>query len=329
MGSPCPTVQSTCQHSYSGANSANSISAISTPDSVLPVQSRMGGQKKQNFVITPHKRRGPIAAEFQTPGPAAVTLPGLFGNQCLKESTKAAAPAFSFAGKHEQKVKNFAPSPNTYNTAGLTARGVTSDGQGQTMGIKPADSKKYLTPAPGAYKPENSERYLEEKIQHSLGIKPADPKKYLTPAPGAYKPENSERYLEEKIQHSLGIKPADPKKYLTPAPGAYKPENSERYLEEKIQHSMGMKLADPKKYLTPGPSAYEPEKSEKYLDDHISHSMGIRLSEAKKFVTPAPGNYCPEKSEEYLEEKIQHSMGQKLADPKQYVTPSPNAYEPE
>merc|ERR1719187_3227446 len=214
-----------------------------------------------NFVITPHKRRGPIAAEFQSPGPAAINLPGLFGNQCLKESTKAAAPAFTFAGKNEQKVKSVAPSPNTYNTAGLTSRGVTSDGQGQSMGIKPADPKKYLTPAPGAYKPEQSESYLEEKIQHSMGIKPATPKKYQTPAPGAYNPEHSESYLEEKIQHSMGMKLADPKKYLTPAPGAYKPEMSESYLEEKIQHSMGIKPADPKKYLTPAPGTYKPEIS--------------------------------------------------------------------
>ena len=44
-------------------------------------------------------------------------------DQCLNESTKAAAPAFTFAGKHEQKVRSIAPSPNTYNTAGLTSRG--------------------------------------------------------------------------------------------------------------------------------------------------------------------------------------------------------------
>ena len=47
----------------------------------------------------------------------------IFADQCLKESTKAAAPAFTFAGKYEQKVKSVAPSPNTYNTAGLTAKG--------------------------------------------------------------------------------------------------------------------------------------------------------------------------------------------------------------
>ena len=68
----------------------------------------------------------------------------------------------------------------------------------------------------------------------SLRMKPAAPKQYLTPAPGAYQSENSEKYLEEKIQYSMGIKPTPPKQYKTPAPGAYKNEDSEKYLEEKI-----------------------------------------------------------------------------------------------
>jgi len=54
-----------------------------------------------------------------------------------------------------------------------------------------------------------------------MGMKLEGPKKYLTPAPSAYKPENSEKYLEKKIQHSLGIKPSLPKPYLTPAPNHY------------------------------------------------------------------------------------------------------------
>jgi len=41
----------------------------------------MGRHANNNFVITPHKRRGPIAAEFQSPGPAAINLPGLFGSK--------------------------------------------------------------------------------------------------------------------------------------------------------------------------------------------------------------------------------------------------------
>lgn len=39
---------------------------------------KMGGQGKN---WTPTKRRGPIAAEFQGPGPADITLPSLFGSE--------------------------------------------------------------------------------------------------------------------------------------------------------------------------------------------------------------------------------------------------------
>jgi hypothetical protein len=48
-------------------------------------------------------------------------------------------------------------------------------------------------------------------------LKLSDPKKFNTPAPGAYKPENSESYLDDHISHSMGIKLNDPKKYKTPA----------------------------------------------------------------------------------------------------------------
>jgi len=126
----------------------------------------MGRHANQNFVITPHKRRGKIAAEFQTPGPAAINLPGLFGNQCLNESTKAAAPAFTFAGKHEQKVQNFAPSPNTYNTAGLTAKG-KDDSTAITMHGKLKDPKKFLTPAPNKYEA----IIAEEQPSFAFGVK--------------------------------------------------------------------------------------------------------------------------------------------------------------
>jgi len=106
------------------------------------------------------------------------------------------------------------------------------------MGVRLAEAKKFLTPAPGTYEPENSENYLAEKIQHSMGIKPEAPKAYLTPSPGAYVPEKSERYLQEKISHSLGIKLPSPKPYVTPAPSAYRPEECK---EEKAAIAFGIK----------------------------------------------------------------------------------------
>ena len=39
----------------------------------------MGRQQNKPFVFTPTKRRGPIAAEFSTPGPASIKLPSTLG----------------------------------------------------------------------------------------------------------------------------------------------------------------------------------------------------------------------------------------------------------
>ena len=42
---------------------------------------KMGGGSGQGYQWTPHKRRGPIAAEFSGPGPAAIALPSLIGSK--------------------------------------------------------------------------------------------------------------------------------------------------------------------------------------------------------------------------------------------------------
>ena len=47
----------------------------------LDISGRMVAKSKSVFEITPHKRRGPIAAEFSTPGPASIALPGLIGSK--------------------------------------------------------------------------------------------------------------------------------------------------------------------------------------------------------------------------------------------------------
>jgi hypothetical protein len=44
----------------------------------------MGGIQQQPW--TPTKRRGPIAAEYSSPGPACVTLPNLIGESLLHQS---------------------------------------------------------------------------------------------------------------------------------------------------------------------------------------------------------------------------------------------------
>jgi len=49
--------------------------------------------------FAPSQRRGPIAAEFQGPGPAAVALPSTIGKN-TSESTKGRAPSFSFGVRY-------------------------------------------------------------------------------------------------------------------------------------------------------------------------------------------------------------------------------------
>jgi hypothetical protein len=114
----------------------------------------MGGQSGS---WTPTKRRGPIAAEFQGPGPAALSLPSLFGNVTIKESNKIRSPAYTFGSRHEKKSTASAPAPNAYNTSGLNPRGIKDSGYAKTMAPKPHEPKAFQTPAPGAYEKQKAD----------------------------------------------------------------------------------------------------------------------------------------------------------------------------
>jgi len=139
----------------------------------------MGGQSGS---WTPTKRRGPIAAEFQGPGPAALSLPSLFGNVTIKESNKIRSPAYTFGSRHEKKSTASAPAPNAYNTSGLNPRG-KDEPKAPTMHIKPKDPKGFVTPAPGAYNPELAEKDVKQAApKYSFGIKAKDSKS--VPGPG-------------------------------------------------------------------------------------------------------------------------------------------------
>ncbi|CAB4067238.1 unnamed protein product [Lepeophtheirus salmonis] len=89
------------------------------------------------------KDGGPIAAEFQGPGPAALSLPSLFGNPNIKQSSKSRAPSYTFGSRNfmitiltihmlnkfnhntgtEEKTTSTTPAPNSYNTSRLSQRG--------------------------------------------------------------------------------------------------------------------------------------------------------------------------------------------------------------
>lgn len=185
----------------------------------------------QNGTFTPHKRRGPIAAEFSGPGPAAISLPTLFGNPHVKESTKARSPSYTFGGRPKTKLESNAPAPNAYNTSGLNSRGKDVP-IAKTMAGKGKEQKFLNTPAPGTYNVEKSEDYLEGGISYTMRIKPELKIRSETPAPCTYETTKADTFLHTSVQHTFGLKPEMKIKSDTPAPGTYEPEKADTVLNQ-------------------------------------------------------------------------------------------------
>ncbi|XP_022829007.1 outer dense fiber protein 3-B-like [Spodoptera litura] len=102
--------------STKGARTSSSLSKT-----WQPCESPMGVRQNP---WTPTTRRGPIAAEASSPGPAVVSLPSLIGKP-PQESRRPRAPAFTFGHKLDPPgtTTRAGPGPATYNTEGMTAKG--------------------------------------------------------------------------------------------------------------------------------------------------------------------------------------------------------------
>ena len=85
----------------------------------------------------------------------------------IKESTKAKAPAYTFGGRFKDKADTVSPSPNIYNTTGLTTKG-RSDAPSSSLHIKLRDLKKFSTPSPGSYNPQTAEKASDCSIWAEL-----------------------------------------------------------------------------------------------------------------------------------------------------------------
>ena len=118
----------------------------------------------------------------------------------IKESTKSKAPAYTFGGRFKAKVEPVSPSPNAYNTTGITTRGTEwqtkenkikkiysgkSEPAAATLHIKLRDLKKFSTPSPGAYNPQQAEKETRKSAaMYSFGIKVLE--KGISSGPGTY-----------------------------------------------------------------------------------------------------------------------------------------------
>uniref|UniRef100_A0A0A9Y3G6 Outer dense fiber protein 3 n=1 Tax=Lygus hesperus TaxID=30085 RepID=A0A0A9Y3G6_LYGHE len=246
----------------------------------------MGGFTQRPW--TPTKRRGPISAEFTSPGPACVTLPNLLGNlqgTSATDSKKGRAPAFSFGARHGNKNESIGPGPGQYNITGLSARGKDCP-PALSLHSRNKDGKHDNTPAPGDYNPQKSDQFIHDNSpRFTFGLKTQVEKVSNTPAPNTYKipgvlGATKEGNKASAPAFSLAGRSKEPTddRVNVPGPGTYNGAATEAILPKSPAYSVSSRLNQPTSNLIkPGPGSYSPEKIR--IDLPPAHTFGIRHSE--------------------------------------------------
>ncbi|NXO32888.1 ODF3A protein, partial [Cisticola juncidis] len=131
----------------------------------------------------PHPRRGPILAEFSTPGPK-YWLPGTMGHTA-HDPTKYRAPAYSFRGTKSLTEASCSPGPCYFIHPSITKTG-KHVGPSAHVTARPT-TKMQVTPGPSDYTTEPADRhvYLTAPAS-SMKSRPKDTTGFQTPGPGTY-----------------------------------------------------------------------------------------------------------------------------------------------
>lgn len=86
------------------------------------------------------------------------------------DSKRQAAPAYSFGQRHKPRTESFSPGP-LYNITGLGCKGKDAP-PAYCLQSRPKEIPKYLTPAPGEYNIEKSDKMLVKSApKYTFGVK--------------------------------------------------------------------------------------------------------------------------------------------------------------
>uniref|UniRef100_A0A803VB31 Outer dense fiber of sperm tails 3 n=1 Tax=Ficedula albicollis TaxID=59894 RepID=A0A803VB31_FICAL len=126
----------------------------------------------------PHPRRGPILAEFSTPGPK-YGLPGTTGHPG-HDPTRDRAPAYTFRGTKITATDSCSPGPRYYIHSSITNTGKYVSPSAHVTGRY--KTKNEVTPGPSDYttEPANKHVYLSAPA-NSMVSRPKDLKGFQTP----------------------------------------------------------------------------------------------------------------------------------------------------
>ncbi|KAM9328352.1 ciliary microtubule associated protein 1A-like [Pholidichthys leucotaenia] len=146
----------------------------------------------------PHKPRGPIVAQFGSPGPK-YALPGLTGHYSPERSEKTvfhSAPAYSLSGWCKERALSKMPGPASYTLpATFGSNNVTMPSapryslfERRKIGCFYEDLKK--TPGPAAYNAVDLNIVQKKAPHYSITLRNFPTKEHTTnPGPGAYSAE--------------------------------------------------------------------------------------------------------------------------------------------
>ncbi|XP_014745297.1 PREDICTED: outer dense fiber protein 3-like [Sturnus vulgaris] len=218
----------------------------------------------------PHPRRGPILAEFSTPGPK-YGLPGTTGHPG-HDPTMARAPAYSFRGTKCPSAETCSPGPRYFIDSSITKTGKYVSPSAHVMGRY--KTKSDITPGPSDYttEPANKHVYHTAPVR-SLMSRPKDIKGFQTPGPAAY-----------TLPRILG-----PRTAYTHAEPCYSMRWKSQYqscFQDLAKYTMGLKTEPVDKGIGPGPAEYSPGKLSVTKTRDPAFSFGIRHSVYKASLIP-------------------------------------------
>ncbi|NXQ39689.1 ODF3A protein, partial [Catharus fuscescens] len=131
----------------------------------------------------PHPRRGPILAEFNTPGPKYL-IPGTTGHPG-HDPTRQRAPAYSFRGTKSTSAENCSPGPRYFIHSSITNTGKYVPPAAHVTGRY--KTKISVTPGPSDYTTEPADKHVYHTApSQTMVFRPKDAKGSQTPGPGSY-----------------------------------------------------------------------------------------------------------------------------------------------
>uniref|UniRef100_A0A8C0V039 Outer dense fiber protein 3-like n=1 Tax=Cyanistes caeruleus TaxID=156563 RepID=A0A8C0V039_CYACU len=209
----------------------------------------------------PHTRRGPILAEFATPGPK-YWLPGTTGH-AAHDPTKYRAPAYSFRGTKCPAEYSCSPGPRYYIHPSITKTGKHEAPSAQ-MTSRPK-TKIEVTPGPSDYTTDPANKHIYQTAQaNSLKSRPKDIKGFQTPGPATY-----------TLPRILG-----PHTAYTRAEPCYSLKGKSQYQSAFQDFAR-----------TPGPAAFNRVELDVYKTRAPKYTMGLRTKLAGKDGVPSPAEY--------------------------------------